>query len=824
MTPKYPSINTTLLLIAVFGIFATPLSSPGAPGLDGSSETYRTPPDPIPRILDTPPTPSVSLNPDRTVLAIFTPEAMPSIGRLAEPELRLAGIRINPNTNGPGRELYFLAIEFQDLESGKATDVPLPDDALISHARWSADGSLLAFANTTAAGIELWVANPESAEARRLTGPELNVTLGTPFQWMPDENSLLIRRVPPNRGPAPEPPLKPAGPIVQETTGPSGPVRTYQDLLGTPHDEALFQHYFTSQIARVRSDDKSVQPIGRAGIFRSATVSPNGEYILTREIKRPYTYQAPFFTFGAEVNVLDLAGNRVYQVEDRTEIVLPRIGRDMVNTGPRFVHWRADAPSTLVWAEAMDEGDARGEAEVRDRVVILDAPFDTEPRTLIDLDQRYRGIDWGRDDLALVHSLWRTSSRTKTHIVNPGRPKTEPRILWDRSSEDRYGDPGSPLTRTNRAGRSVLRFDSGSDAVFLTGDGASSRGDYPFLDRLDLETGVTERQWQAEDPHYERVIALGDDDGRSLIIRRESQESPPNYFVVENHGHSERRLTDFPDPAPQLAGIQRKIITYPREDGTNLSATLITPPGYDAETDGPLPMLVWAYPREFRDADAAGQVRDSPNRFSRPRYTSPLFLLTQGYAILSGPAMPIIGEGDDEPNDTYIEQLVASAEAAVNTVAEMGVAERDRIAIAGHSYGAFMAANLLAHSDLFRAGIARSGAYNRTLTPFGFQAEPRSYWEARDTYLNMSPFNYADRIEAPVLLIHGQEDNNSGTYPMQSERMYQAIAGNGGTARLVMLPHESHGYLSRQSVNHVLAEMIDWLDNYLKPSETDEAH
>ncbi len=788
-----------------------------ASALYGNSETYRTPPDPIPAILDTPPTPAVSFSPDRSVFAVLEREALPPIGRLAEPELRLAGVRINPNTNGPSRGLFFLGLAFNDLDGGDSRTVTLPEEALLSYPRWSPDGSRLAFTLTRPDGIELWYADTATAEAIQLTGPRLNAAFGVPFAWMPDGASLLIHQVPSERVSPPEPPSAPAGPVIFDGAQATGPVRTYQDLLQDAHDELLFEHYFTSQLATVRLDENEIRPIAAPGIFRDTQVSPNGEYILIRQIKPPFTRLAPFFTFATETRVIDRTGRTVHVLEDRTEIALPPIGRDMVNTGPRFAHWRADSPASLVWAEAMDGGDARSEAEVRDRVFLLEAPFDGEPRVLIDLDQRYRTIDWGRDDLALVHTIWRTSSRTKTYRIQPENSDAEPRLLWDRSFEDRYGDPGSPLTRSDRAGQTVLQFDSGGGAIFLRGEGASPLGDYPFLDRYDFDTGNTERLWQAVDPYYEEVVSLADPDAARLITRRESREMPPNFFLIEQgYDYGERALTDFSDPAPQLAGLQSQIITYMRADGILLSATLLTPPGYDAENDGPLPTVLWAYPREFRDADAAAQVRDSPNRFSRPGGTSPLFLLTQGYAVLSGPAMPIIGVGDDEPNDTYIEQLVASAEAAVDKIVELGVAERSRIAIAGHSYGAFMAANLLAHSDLFRAGVARSGAYNRSLTPFGFQAEPRSLWEARETYLEMSPFFHANQIRAPILLIHGQEDNNSGTFPMQSERMYQAIVGNGGTARLVMLPHESHGYVARESVNHVLAETIDWLNRHLE--------
>jgi dipeptidyl aminopeptidase/acylaminoacyl peptidase len=776
---------------------------------------YRVPPDPIPQILDTQPTPLTSIAPDGAVMALLGRSGLPGIAELAEPELRLAGTRINPRTNGPSRSTHSQSITFHDIETGTRRDVRLPADARIGSTQWSPDASRLAFTSTVANGVEVWIADVRTGEARRVLGAEANATLGAPYEWAPDGRSLLVRRVVPNRGAPPAAPAVPAGPVIQENDGSAAPVRTFQDLLTNTHDEALFDYYFTSQLVRVPAAGGAPTPVGEPGIISSFAHSPNGEYVLVSRIKRPYSYLAPMFWFATETFVMDERGRRVHTVLDRPEVMMSPLGRDMVNPGPRSIQWRADAPATLVWVEAADGGNARAQAAVRDRVLMLDAPFSGSPRTLIELPQRAAGIHWGRADLALVHSRWATDARTRTYVVNPSQPG-EPRLLWDRSAEDRYGDPGQPVVRTDERGNRLLRFAPGGQHIYLTADGASERGSYPFLDRLNLADGTTERLWQATDPYYEVPVAVLDDEARRLVTRRETVTEPPNFFLHDRTTAQARALTDFPDPAPQLAGVQRQLITYPRADGVTLSATLFTPPGYDAQRDGPLPLLVWAYPREFRDADAAGQVQDSPNRFSRPGGSSHLFLLTQGYAILDGPAMPIIGEGDAEPNDTYVEQLVSSARAAVDKVVEMGVAERERIGVGGHSYGAFMTANLLAHSDLFRAGIARSGAYNRTLTPFGFQAEPRSYWEAMEVYHAMSPFNFAHRINEPILLIHGEADNNSGTFPIQSERMYQALKGHGATVRYVVLPHESHGYAARESVLHTLAEMIEWMDRHVK--------
>jgi dipeptidyl aminopeptidase/acylaminoacyl peptidase len=776
---------------------------------------YATPPAPIADILNAAPLPGVAVSPDGSRIVFLDRAGMPSIEELAEPELRLAGTRINPRTSGPSRSGFTTGIRIAAVEGGREIGIQAPEGARISWVQWSPDGRSIAFSNTLADGIELWVADVATGAARRVLGAELNGTLGSPFQWTSDGRSLLVKRVVPGRGPEPVAAAS-TGPVIQESAGSGDPVRTFQDLLTNPHDEALFEHYFTSQLAIVPAAGGAATPLGEAGIYASIDMAPGGEYVLARRVKRPFSYIAPLWSFANETVVMDRRGATVARLDDNSEVTFSPIGRDMVNPGRRSISWRADAPATLVWVEAMDGGDARSDAAVRDRVFLLDAPFSGTPRTLIDLDQRFAGIHWGRDDLALVHSRWTTNARTRTMVIDPSRPGAAPRVLVDRSAESRYDDPGSPVTTLNASGHRVLRFSADGTSIFLAGQGASPQGDYPFLDRLQLSSGNAERLWQAEDPYHESFVALTDDTGTRFITRRESLDEAPNYFLRDLGTGQARALTDFRDPAPQLAGVQRQIITYPREDGVMLSATLLTPPGYDAERDGPLPTLLWAYPREFRDAAAASQIIGSANRFSRPGGASHLFLLTQGYAILDGPAMPIIGEGDEEPNDRYIEQLVSSARAVVEKGVEMGVVDRDRIGVGGHSYGAFMTANLLAHSDLFRAGIARSGAYNRTLTPFGFQAERRTYWEAPEVYLGMSPFNYANRINEPILLIHGEADNNSGTFPMQSERMYQALVGHGATVRYVVLPHESHGYAARESVMHTVAEMVEWMDRWVK--------
>jgi dipeptidyl aminopeptidase/acylaminoacyl peptidase len=621
--------------------------------------------------------------------------------------------------------------------------------------------------------------------------------------------------VPEARGEEPPPPRVPTGPVVQENVGRTAPARTYQDLLENRYDEALFEHYTTAQLALVALDGTST-PVGEPGLIWSFDPSPDGRFLLVETLHRPFSYLVPAYRFPRRIEVLDEVGRQAHVVADLPlqEEVPTAFGS--VPTGPRGVQWRADAPATLAWIEALDGGDARVGADERDRVLQLAAPFQGEPQALITLGLRYDGMGWATDNTAIVRESWWRTRQERTWRVRPGSPDAAPELLWERSYEDRYSNPGFPDFTANDRGRRVIRTADGGRYIYLMGSGASPEGDRPFVDRFDLRAKEAARLFRSEAPYYEQPIQMLDAGGRYVLTRRESQQDPPNYFVRDLERGSLRQITHFPNPTPQLDGMHKELIQYERADGVMLSGTLYLPPGYDAADDGPLPMLMWAYPREFRSADAASQVRGSPYRFTRLSGWSTPIWCALGYAVLEGPTMPIIGEGDAEPNDTYVEQLVASAEAAIDEVVRRAVADRNRMAIGGHSYGAFMTANLLAHSDLYAAGIARSGAYNRTLTPFGFQAEERTFWEAPEVYFAMSPFMHVDDVNEPILLIHGIADNNSGTFPIQSERFYAALKGHGATARLVMLPLESHGYRARESILHMLWEMQRWLDTYVK--------
>jgi dipeptidyl aminopeptidase/acylaminoacyl peptidase len=786
------------------------------PTLVLAQQGYRQPPAPIADILDAPQTPAVFVSPDRSWLLLAERASLPSIAELSEPELRLAGLRINPRTGGRSRDVSGTGLRLRAIVETKNAPrerrIETPPGARVGVPLWSEDSKRVAFTVPSDSMIRLWVADVATGAARPVDSPPLNATIGTPCRWI-DNARLACKVIPPDRGAEPARSTTPAGPVVQEAAGRAAPNRTYQDLLESPADETLFEHYATSRVAIVSADGPP-RLVGDAGIHLSVEPSPDGRYLLVTTSHRPFSYVVPLGRFPQRIEVWDLDGRLVRRVTDRALIEEMSIARDATVPGPRDASWRDDAPATLVWAEALDNGDPSRAADRRDRLLALAAPFTGEPRTLFEAEYRVDNVVWASDARALISEGWWKTRRERTSVIAPGAA-TGPRLLHDRSSEDRYGAPGRFVTLPGPLGTNVLLTTRDGKFAYLSGEGASAEGDRPFLDRIELATGKTTRLWRSQAPHYEFVVTVLDPDARRVITRRESVTEAPNYFLRDLRSGRSTALTEFKDPAPQFAGMTRELIKYKRADGVDLSATLYLPAGYN-RSRGPLPFLFWAYPQEFKTAAAAAQVRGSPYRFVRPLGASHLFLLTQGYGVLDDPAMPIVGEGSAEPNDTYIEQLVAGAQAAVDEVVRRGVADRERIAIGGHSYGAFMTANLLAHSDLFRTGIARSGAYNRTLTPFGFQAEERDFWKAQDTYMKMSPFTFAHRINEPVLMIHGEADNNSGTFPVQSERMFAAIKGNGGVVRYVLLPSEAHGYRARESVGHVLWEMVEWLDRYVK--------
>lgn len=778
------------------------------------AQRYLIPPKEIVAAFDVQPLPAAILSPSRQVIALTSRRAYPAIADLARPMLRLAGARVNPRTNGPHRTANIYAITLKKIADGSEIKVVVPAQANLSSVRFSPDGAHLSFLNTKENGIELWIADAATGRARVVTGLDrLNGTMGDPCDWLRDNATLICKLVPAGRGPAPSAPSVPTGPNIQENIGKAVPAPTFEDMLKTAHDEALFEYYFTSQLAAFNIISVRKTLIGRPAIFGNVTPSPSGEYFLISRTKRPYSHLLPISGFPEEVEIWTRNGQVARKIAD----VPSREGVPIngVQTGPRGYRWRQDQPAVAIWAEALDGGDLRNKAPFRDKIISLAAPFSAAPTEIARTAWRLGSLSFTEKGIGLISETDRATRRIRTWILEAG---AEPRKLWDRRQDAAYENPGTLLTRRDSggfggAGGGGSPIIQNGDYVYLTGQGASPEGDRPFLDRLNLKTLVSERLFRSDATSYETVVAPLSDDLKTVLTRSETPTDAPNYYVRNLDTSSRRAVTAFKDPQPQLRGIRKELVTYKRKDGVKLSATLYLPPGY--KQGQRLPVIMWAYPREFGDADSASQVTGSANRFTIVSSYSHLFLLLSGYAIFDNPTMPIVGAGETA-NDHYVEQLVSSAEAAIDKVVDMGVGDRDRIGVGGHSYGAFMTGNLLAHSRLFRAGFAESGAYNRSLTPFGFQSERRTFWEVPNLYAKMSPFWHAHKIKDPILLMHGEVDDNSGTFPIQSERFYMALKGQGATVRYVTLPFEAHGYAGRETLLHILAERINWFDKYVK--------
>jgi len=795
---------------------------------------YEKPPKAVLDVLNAPPFPTAFPSPSGDTLLLATPVLYPPIADLAKPMLRLAGLRIDPTTNGEHHASYWSNLSLRRVADGAETKVPLPAGARPNQISWSADGKSFAFANIVAKGIELWVGNASTGQVKRLEGIYLNGIFGqpsfgfasAPIQWMPDQKHLLVRTVPSHRGPAPAAPEAPDGPNVQESSGGRGPSSTYEarDVLKNPHDEKLFDYYAASQIALVDSATGAISLLGKPAVYGTFSRSPNGKYLIIERIHRPYSYLHGYERFPKEVEIWNQRGQLVHKLASLP--MADQVPIRGVATGARQYGWRAGEPDSLIWAEALDGGDPRKKVPHRDQIRALKAPFTGTPSDLFKTEQRFASLqEIENGELALVHDTDVDRHWLHTFLIGLKAAQPALQLLWEVSWQDRYKDPGNAVLRVLPDGSNVVRRDG--DWIYLSGTGGTAEGDRPFLDRYNIRSRTSERLFRCDKASLERFVAFADSALGQFVTRKESPLQPPNYFLRTLNDQapariepgeavrvsSSRPVTTFPDPTPQLRKIKKQLVKYKRPDGVDLSFMLYLPPDYKAGTR--LPTMFYAYPLDYIEKDVAGQVSGSTQTFTTFLGPSHLFFLLNGYAVLDRVAMPIVGPSMTA-YDTYLEQLVADAKAGVEKAVEMGVADPERIGVMGHSHGALMVANLLAHSDLFRAGIARSGSYNKSLTAFGFQNERRTLWEGRDTYIQVSPLFYADKIKAPILLFHGEADVNPGTTPIQSQRLYEAIRGTGGTVRLVMLPFESHGYQARESIEHVLYEQLTWFDRYVK--------
>jgi dipeptidyl aminopeptidase/acylaminoacyl peptidase len=774
---------------------------------------YQLPPKTIMDLALAKPTPSISVDNKGEWMLVIERNSYPTVEELGQPEVRVAGMRINPGNFSLSRQNFINNFTLKNIKTGKDYRISgLPLNLLSTTAMWNEKQNKIAVTNVTATQVDLYVIDVSTQKAMKVNKAPLNIVMGGAFIWV-DDNTLLYKTTVQSASAMPKKPITPKGPTVQENYGSAAPRPTFQDLIKSPYDESLFEFFAKAQL--VKNVNGVETKINVPAIYTSINVSPDKKYLLVRTINKPFSYAVPAFGFNATVSIHDISGKLVKELAKLPSAETAPAGNDNVQDVPRAIIWRDDEAATVVWCKPLDGGLIKNNADYRDAVYALSAPFSGEAKELFKTKNRYNGTAWGNSSFALVYELHRSKQRMWMNRVNPSTGVME--ILMERSANDAYNDPGNPVTTKNQFGREVV-IPENNQLLMNNTTGASPKGDLPFLARFDLATKKNEILWRCSEDVYEVIVDVLDPATLKVLTRRETQTAVPNYWIkIPNTMQKEEQVTSFANPYPALEGISKQKISYKRTDGVDLTGDLYLPKGYDAARDGRLPILMWAYPREFTNARDAAQVRGSQNMFTRINWGSPVYWVTQGYAVLDNAEMPIVStSADKKPNDDFIEQLKLNARAAIDKLSEMGVGDSTRVGVGGHSYGAFMTAHLLSHTNWFKAGIARSGAYNRSLTPFSFQNEDRTYWQAPQLYFDMSPFSYAHKIKTPILLVHGEADDNTGTFPIQSERMFQALKGNGGNVRYVTFPYEAHGYRGKENILHLLWEEHVWLEKWVK--------
>lgn len=787
-------------------------------GISQENLTYQKPSKEILELADYQAAPSVLMDSKKNWIVFTFKNTYKSLDDLNQDEMRLGGLRINPKTNISSTLTYLNNLKVRKVKDKNEVQVTgLPENPKIAYLNWSPDESKMAFTNTTSTGVELWVLDLASASAKKITDANLNANIGNPYNWFRDGQSILVKSLLKNK-----PELidtkkdLPTGPTVSTSDGKASQNRTYQDLLKNKADEINFENLIKSEYYKVSLDGTSTL-FKNADLYMSESFSPDGNYLLVNTIEKPFSYIVPFNRFPIKTTVYDKTGNKVKLInESPLNEVMPK-GFMAVKKGKRNITWRNDEPATISFVEALDGGDPANKVDFRDELFVWKAPFTENSKSLLKTPQRFSGIIWGNNNTAIATDNWYDTRNTKTYLFNPSNPNEAPKVISDRNSQDVYSDPGDFETKRNEYGRYVLAIENNN--LYLIGQGFTKEGQFPFIDEFNLNTLKKKRLYQsAYKDKKEDIQSIEDFKKGDVLVKIESKTEFPNYYFRNIKSKDKLTpITAFKNPFESIKNVYKEVIKYKRKDGVELSGTLYLPANYDRNAKKEkLPLLVWAYPTEFKDKNSAGQTTQNPNEFTFPYYGSFVYWVTKGYAVLDDASFPIIGEGTTEPNDTFITQLVANGEAAINAVDQLGYINPKKVAVGGHSYGAFMTANLLTHSNLFACGIARSGAYNRTLTPFGFQSEQRNYWEAQKVYNEMSPFMNAEKMKTPLLLVHGDADNNPGTFTLQTERYFQALKGLGAPVRMVLLPKESHGYAAKENIFHLLWEQDQFLEKYLK--------
>ncbi|QGK76925.1 prolyl oligopeptidase family serine peptidase [Flavobacterium sp. SLB02] len=800
-------LKVTLLLFLNVGFFA----------FAQENLTYQKPSKSILDLADYEKAPTVSMDTKKENMLLMYRNTYKTLDDLNQEELRLGGLRINPVTNISSTVTYIINLKLRKISGKNEIQVAgLPDNPKISNISWSPNDKKILFSHTTNSGVELWVIDVATAKATKLTDATVNANLGNPFSWFLDNETILVKMLPKNRKPLLDSKKDlPTGPIISSTSGAKSQNRTYPDMLKNQNDEINFENIITSELYKVNLNGTATL-FKEAAMYAGERISPDGNFIMITTIQKPFSYVVPLNRFPSKTIVYDARGKETKIVNEvPLNEVIPK-GFMAVRKGKREMTWRNDKPATLSYVVALDEGDPANKVDFRDEVFLWEAPFTNNATTLVKVPQRYNDIIWGNDNTAFLTDEWYDTRNTKTYLINPSNPAQQPKAITDRNQQDVYSDPGVFETKKNEYNKYVLAIEK--DNAYRIGEGYTKEGQFPFIDEFNLKTLQAKRVYTSTyKDKKEDLLEIEDLKSGKVLVQIQSKSEYPNYYFRNiKKQNSLTPITSFQNPFESIKNVSKEVIKYKRKDGVELSGTLYLPAGYDKAKKEKLPLLIWAYPAEYKDKNSAGQSTQNSNEFTFPYYGSFVYWVTKGYVVLDDAAFPIIGEGTTEPNDNFIPQLVANAEAAIDAVDALGYINRKKVAVGGHSYGAFMTANLLTHSNLFACGIARSGAYNRTLTPFGFQSEQRNYWEAPEVYTAMSPFMNADKMKTPLLLVHGEADNNPGTFTLQTERYYQALKGLGATTRMVILPKEAHSYVAKENILHLLWEQDQFLEKYLK--------
>lgn len=775
---------------------------------------YQKPSKDISDLLLAPPTPTISVDGKAQYMLVMERSFYPTVEELGQPEFKIAGLRINPNNFSLSRQNFIKKLSLQNIVTGKnITLAGMPNNLSALSPSWNPSENKIAFYNVTANAVDVWVIDIKTSTCSKINKSPVNIVLSSNIIWL-DDATVLYKINTNNAAQMQKKPITPKGPTIQESIGKVAPSVTYQDLIKSPYDEYAFEFLASAQIVKNKNGVET--KIGSPAIFSSLDLSPDRNYVLTRTINKPFSYLVTVNGFASSINVIDINGKLIKTIADLPSSETTPSGYDNVQNVARAFDWKDDEPATITYAMPLDSGMMKKNIPSHDVVMALAAPFTGTPKELFKTSTRYIRTTWGDEHIALVTEMLRSKQQYKVSRYDASNNSLT--TLYQGNMTDAYTNPGSPVTTKNKFNREVIATINKGQAILMNNTtGASPKGDLPYIASFDLNTKTNNIIWRSAEDNFEMVMEVIDFNNLKVITRRETEKEVPNYYIRSIKENNKIQITNFKNPYQSMEGVTKEKIKYKRKDGVDLTGDLYLPKGYDKTKDGPLPTLLWAYPREFTNAADASQIRGNQHKFTMLNWGSPIFYVTQGYAILDNAEMPIVAtSADKKPNDDFVNQLILNATAAIDKLVELGISDRNKIAVGGHSYGAFMTVNLLAHSNLFKAGIARSGAYNRTLTPFGFQNEERTFWQAKDLYLEMSPFAFADKIKTPLLMTHGEMDDNTGTFPINSERLYAAIKGHGGTVRFVYLPYEAHGYKGKENVLHLLWEQGRWLDKYLK--------